>query len=363
MAENSQAVLLGKGVDKDGNVLEVKGERFYRGAQTGVADSIRAVLGAGLFRVPTYMQGEGRIAAVQDAQARGNVQLALQDPIWGHFGDSYAERLTILDEKGILGQKRQLYVVSLQNAALFSNDHQRIRNAVVNRELVDYALQLTQPEVDTFLEALRDANPTATFKQHDWVKNEGSPVYVFKGQNGFNEFNDASSKDGFLADMPAYVVVEKAEEARTVPSGRYAVSQQRGNKNLVVDFGGKKQLGKLMDAAEALGYTQFGSYHDGFTIENGGRLVVLDDHDGGLNGSDYLGSNGGSLGVAPEALVARQKIVGSVPQINLEKTVAQEAQQRMVPENNVRRLLTEDIGYNASKVDELMRRLSAYASK
>jgi hypothetical protein len=246
---------------------------------------------------------------------------------------------------------------------MFSNDFQRIRTAVVNKKLVNYALQLTQPEVDTFLEALRDSNPTATFKQHGWVKSEGSQVYVFKGNNSFNQFDDASSKEGFLADMPVYVVVQTAEEARTVPSGRYAISQQRGNKNLVVDLGGKKELGKVMDAAEALGYTQFGSYHDGFTTENGGRLVVLSDLGVGVGGGNLLLSNGGSLGVAPEALVARQKIVGPVPQINLEKTVAQEAERRMVPEDHVRKLLTEGIGYNASKVDELMRTLSAYASK
>src|SRR3989338_9913068 len=121
-------VLLRKGLDNEGKVLEVRGTPFYRTGTTGLADGIEAVQRLGLIQVPIYLLGEGRVAAGRDAQARGDIQLALQEPVWTQFHDGLAEVDTVDDQKGILGVKGQSYVAKFQNGGLFAKDHQRIRD-------------------------------------------------------------------------------------------------------------------------------------------------------------------------------------------------------------------------------------------
>ena len=180
MANN---VLLAKGLDKDGKVVEVRGTYFTKTGRTGVADSIQAVQQAGLVQVPSYMLGEGRIAAGRDAEAKGDVKLALEEPVWNQWHDTFAETDTIVDKKGILGGKGKLYVASFQHGGFFVHDHKRIKDSVQGKSgrrlTSQYSMPLDQKtEVDVFLDAVKN-NDTAVLVQKEWMK-EGS-LYLFNG--------------------------------------------------------------------------------------------------------------------------------------------------------------------------------------
>src|SRR3989338_5068334 len=198
-------ILLGKGLDKDGEGIEVRGTPFYRTGTTGLADGIDAIQRSGLIQVPIYLLGEGRVAAGRDAQDQGNIQLALQEPVWAQFHDGLAEVDTVVDKKGILGEKGESYVAKFQNGGLFAKDHQRIRDAVLGRNgkrLTDsYAMPLDQKEVNAFLDVVKSGDATA-LQQMGFL--QGGSVYVFKN---FGEFADASTRLDFLANLPGYVVL------------------------------------------------------------------------------------------------------------------------------------------------------------
>ncbi len=304
-------VLLGKGLDKDGNVLEVRGTSFYRTGTTGLADGIEAVQQAGLIQVPIYLLGEGRVAAGRDAEARGRIRLALQKTVWTQYHDGLAEVDTVVDKKGILGKKGELYAVKFQNGGLFANNHQRIRDAVLGtngKRLTDsYAMPLNRKEVNAFLDAVQSGDANA-LREMGFL--QGGSVYVFKN---FGEFADASGRADFLADMPGYVVLRTADEARFQGSGRETISAQRNNQDLAIDFGGVARAGAVLDVAEKLGWTQFGVYNDGDSTANSGRVVFLNNHERGVNGNNCLYGTGRSVGVTPKALEARAKIVAPLP--------------------------------------------------
>lgn len=300
-------VLLAKGLDKDGNVVEVRGKYFLKNGITGVADSIQAVQKAKLDQVPSYLIGEGRIAAGRDAEARGNVKLALEEPVWYQWHDTFAETDTIVDEKGILGKKGELYVVSFQNGGFFVHDHKRIKDSVQRKNGRKLTSQYTMPldqetEVDVLLDAAAGRD-TDVLWQNGWFKKEGS-LYLF---NGFEQFDDASSQADFLADMPRYAVLRTADSARKNNSGYQSIIVQRNNEDLAIAFGGKKKLGKMLDVANKLEWSLFGSQHDGYRHENSGRVVLVDLRDIGVYSCNDINNLGRSVGVASEALEARAR--------------------------------------------------------
>ncbi len=339
-------VLLSHGKDQTGQLVTITGTPFYRTGNTGVADSIQAVETAGLVRVPAYWIAEGRAVA------------PATDPVWAQWHDSYGERDTIVDQKGILGTKGQVYVVDFQNGGIFMGDHQRIRTAITNRQLLNNASPLNQKkDVNPFLDAVK-SNDTVALQQKGLVRK--GPVYVFKS---FEEFDDASSGENFLRDFPAYAVLRTAERARGNVSGYQSIGVQRGNEDLIIPLGGREQLGKMLDQAVSFKWTQFGSHHDGYTNNNSGRVVFVVNHSRGVYCNYDVYGNSRSLGVAPEALVARTKIVESVP---LEVVVKQEAAAkvvRMVPEDHVRRLLTEEVGFRDDKAGSLLETLARYQTE
>ena len=350
-------VLLGKGLDKDGNILEVRGTPFYRTGTTGLADGIDAVQRSGLIQVPIYLLGEGRVAAGRDAQAQGNIQLALQEPVWAQFHDGLAEVDTVVDKKGILGEKGQSYVAKFQNGGLFVNDHQRIRDAVLGRNgkrLTDSnAMPLDQKEVNAFLDVVKSGDANA-LQQMGFL--QGGSVYVFKN---FGAFADESARADFLANMPGYVVLRTSDEARLQGSGYRDISVQRRNQDLAIDFGGVARAGAVLDVAQELGWTQFGAHNDSYSAM-GGRVVYLSNLNNGVY--DRLNGYGRSVGVTPEALEGRAKIVAPLP---LEVKVAQEVprpDRRMVPEDYVRKLLTEHLGYTAERAEQHLGVLAQYKS-
>ena len=354
-------ILLGKGLDKEEKVLEVRGTLFYRTGKTGLADGIDAVQRSGLIQVPIYLLGEGRVAAGRDAQAQGNIQLALQEPVWAQFHDGLAEVDTVVDQKGILGVKGQSYVAKFQNGGLFAKDHQRIRDAVLGRNgkrLTDsYAMPLDQKEVNAFLDAVSSGDTNA-LQQMGFL--QGGSVYVFKN---FGEFADASARAEFLADLPGYVVLRTADESRVQGSGYKSISALRDNQDLAIDFGGVARVGAVLDVAQELGWTQFGAHNDGYSTANSGRVVLLNFHNCGVSGNYLLDSLGRSVGVTPEALESRAKFLAPLP---LEVKVAQEVARpdvKMVPEDHVRRLLTEHLGYTSERAGQHLGVLAQYKSQ
>ena len=339
--------LLAKGIDSEGSVIEVNAKPFYRTGSLGVADSVQTVEASGLVRVPSYMIVAGR------AVANSN------EPVWSNFSDSYGERLTLKDKKNILGNgKSRSYVVDIQNGGVFMGNHEKIRKAVQKNKLVKYAMPLDQKtEVNPLLEAIKTGD-VSILKEFGWTKSDS--VYVF---DTFEDFNDASSANDFLVNDPAYVVLRKANEARTETSGYRPISEQRNNQSLIIASSGRVPLGKMLDQAESFGWESFGSWHDGYENANSGRVVVLYNSGNGVSSSSNISGSGRSLGVAPEELAKREKIVGPVP---LEKVVEEAAPSedvRMIPESLVKRLLTDHLGYADATVDEHLEVLASYQSK
>src|SRR3989338_6451864 len=153
---------------------------------------------------------------------------------------------------------------------MFMGDYQRIRTAVKDGKLQNNAIPLDQEkDVNSFLDAVAH-NDTAALAQKGLVR-KGS-VYVFKS---FEEFDEASSRENFLQDFPAYVVLRTAKRARNNLSGYQPIDAQRGNEDLIVPLGGRKQVGKMLDQAASFTWTQFGSHHDGYTNNNCGRVVFV----------------------------------------------------------------------------------------
>ena len=339
--------LLQKGVDSEGNIVEVRAKPFYREGRFGVADSVQAVEDSGLVRVPSYMIVAGRASADKT------------EPVWAKFSDSYGERLTVKDKRGILGTKGQVYVIGIQNGGVFMGNHEKIRRAVKKNLLKNYAMPLEpRSEVNPLLDAIKDSNPLKALKELGWTKSDS--VYVF---NNFGDFDDASQADNFLVENPAYIVVRRADEAKTEPFGYKAMAEQKNNQSLIIASGGRKPLIRMLDQATSFGWNQFGSWHDGYKNINSGRVVVLYNDNRGIYSDNYINDLGRSLGVAPEELAKRAKIVGPAP---LEKLVEKETPSddvRMIPESLVRRLLTDHLGYNEARTEEHLRILSLYQGK
>ena len=72
---------------------------------------------------------------------------------------------------------------------------------------------------------------------------------------------------------------------------------------------------------------------------------------------------GRPVGVATEALVARATIVESVPLEVVVKLEAAAQEVRMVPEDHVRKLLTEEVGLRDDRVGSLLEKLAMYQTK
>lgn len=349
-------VLLAKGLDKDDKIVEVRGTPFYRTGATGVGDSIQALQEAHLIHVPAYLFGEGRVAAAREAEAKGNVQLALQESVWSTWHDASGETDTFLDKEGILGQKGQLYVASFQNGGLFVHNPNRIQNSVLKQDghrLTQWnSISLDPNEVNAVLDAVNQKD-TVALRQMGVL--HGGSKYVF---NGFGEFAEASAREDFLQDLPGYVVVRAADEARKNSSGYQSITAQRSNEDLAIVFGGMQRLGVVLDVAQKVGWKQFGSHHDGYLHPNSGRVVIVSTHNYGVDSLNLVYDLGRPVGVAPEALAVRAKIVRPLEVTVKLESAAEEA--RMVSEDHVRRLLTEHLGYTVERATQHLNVLNSY---
>lgn len=292
----SENYIFERGVDAEGTVIEVTGTPFYRKGTTGFADSVTAVQGEKLQGAPTYLF----------AGARANADRT--SPLWSKWHDTNSEVDTVLDEKGILGEAGKLYVVDFQRGGIFVNDPSRVREAVTQGKLQSGAMALKQEEVNELLSYIAKGDVKALV-QKGWLQGPEGSNFAYRS---VGEFIEASNVDGFLRNTPGYVVVTPADEARAESSGYKAISEMLHNPRLQIRSGGKAALKAMLEKAQSFGWTKFGSHTDGFSNTNSGRAVVLDDGDNGVNG-DSLYIGGRSVGVAPEALEARARIVGPVP--------------------------------------------------
>lgn len=270
------------------------GKPIYRTGNTGLADSIKEVLDAGLMHAPTY-----RLVA-------GRAFVGKEDEAWSEYHDSCAERITALDEKGIMGEKGTVYALDIQNGGLFVWNPKRIREAVEGGKLVNYALKLEQDEVNAVLDAMK-RNDTEALKQIVHGRN-----VEFAGD--YNGFLEASASPDFLQGMDTtYLVIRPATEAQKIYSGKRDIGEQRENADIIIASGGKAAANNMLDQAESFGWSQFGAWNDGYKNHNTGRVVVLNNVDYGVYVNRGMGSLGRPVGVAPEALDAFYKQKGVDP--------------------------------------------------
>ena len=275
-----------KGAELGGAVL--RGKPIYRTGNTGLADSIKEVLDAGLILAPTYSLVAGREFAGKEDEA------------WSQYHDTNAERITALDEKGIRGAKGTVYALDIQNGGLFVWDPQRIREAVEGGNLVNNALQLEQDEVNAVLDAMKK-NDTEALKQ---IVHGGNVAFA----GDYDGFLEASASPDFIQGMDTtYLVIRPATEARELYSGRTDISTQRKNPDIIIASGGKAATEKMLDQAEGFKWSQFGAWHDGYNNNNTGRVVCLSGDDTGVDAYGHVYSVGRPVGVAPEALDAFYK--------------------------------------------------------
>ncbi|MFH1211492.1 MAG: hypothetical protein V1659_01020 [Candidatus Woesearchaeota archaeon] len=264
---------------------ELFGKQFYMTGSTGLADSIKALLDEGLVHVPTY----GLVA--------GRAFVGKEDEAWSLYHDSRAERITALDEKGIMGAKGTVYALDIQNGGLFVWNPQRIKTAVEGGNLVNYALQLEQEEVNAVLDAIKKQD-TLALKQ---LVHGGNVAFAGK----YDGFLEASASPDFLQGMDTtYLVIRPATEARKLISDRQNIDAQRENPDIIIALGGKTPAGRMLDKAEGFEWNKFGAWHDGYNNNNTGRVVCLGSDDDGVVGLRNLNYYGRPVGVAPEALDA-----------------------------------------------------------
>jgi hypothetical protein len=273
---------------------ELSASRFYRRGNTGVADSVQAVQDAGLLQVPSY------------AYIKGRSFVGLDAPVWSNFQDSLGERLTLNANKTYEGVPRGDWVVDVQGGGLFMPRHEIIKSAVEGNALVNGAIRIPQEDKDLLLGERQ-------VYRWDGEKLETVPVDYFF--TSFAEFDDVSGIPEFqkaLTDLNAvYVVLRPASEARENPSEYRSIGKQLQNSDLIIPSGGRARLSRiLMEASDEegkqvprFGWTQFGSWHDGYKNQDTGHGGVLGYYVyGNVDYGSDLNDDGGSGGVAPEAL-------------------------------------------------------------
>ncbi len=305
---------------------ELRGKPIYREGPTGLADSIEDIITSGLIHVPTFRLIGGRARVGKDEE------------VWSKSHYSNAERITAYDEKGIMGAKGTVYALDIQNGGLFVWNPERIRKAVKGGKLVDGALQLSQEEVNTVLDAIKRKD-YAGLKQI--VHGRG---VVFAGD--YDGFLEVSAPPILYRGIDnTYVVVRRAEGARLGCSGMDSIDDQRSNPDLIIASGGTRYLNDMLCQASSFGWILFGSWHDGYKNNNTGRVVFLGSGDGGVGGDFDLDSyDGRSVGVAPEALNAFYRLgdVNSLFFVVNEAMKKGELLKRDVVEFYMHRLLKEE---------------------
>jgi len=272
----------------------LRGAPFLRTGALGVADSGAAVQEAKLFQAPTYFIANGRKFADKDKKEP-------TDPVWVEWHNGLGERLTLQAEKGYSGIPNGLQIVDIQGAGLFMPRPEEIRAVIEgkdpSRKLKNYAYPIIQAEKDLLL---------GEKQAYRWDGTELKvvPVTFFPSYEAFAEEAKTPEFKRSLKDMKAvYAVVRSVEEARKNPSGYRPIKEQLTNPDLAIPLGGEDQVKAIFLDSE--GNEQIGSHHDGYKNIDSGRVALLGGRSGGVGCGSILYGSGRSVGVAPEALVAR----------------------------------------------------------
>jgi hypothetical protein len=276
---------------------KLKGARIYDSdSNEGVANSIMTLQKEGLVQVPTYILIKGRIISNKESAT------------WQNWLDSHAERDVINTGKSYnlktFGIKSGAYVVDIQNGGLFVNRPEIILDAVNNRNgynLKEGAVNITKDMKNTlFGEGM----------VYSWNAGKIEPVKPdFMGT--YDSFLEASANPEFLnfkekeGRWPIYVVLRPVKDAKQAQTEYNPIDSQFENPDLIIPMGGKAQTAQLLNHAKNdFKWSDFGSWNDGYTSADRGRQVVADSDNLGIDSANYLDLDGGSVGVAPEALRA-----------------------------------------------------------
>ncbi|MFT7616200.1 MAG: hypothetical protein ACI8Y7_001029, partial [Candidatus Woesearchaeota archaeon] len=279
---------------------------FFRKSNLGVVESIEAVHNNNLVQVPAYALINGRSVVDANTIGKNGVEIfeKVTEPGWNSWHDSLGERLTLRADRSYPGIKQGLYVVDLIGAGLFMSRPTELRNAIRQESLKNGAYPVSIKEKELLFgdqEAYR----------FDGTTIQTVPVRVFTSYKSFLEESVSSTFQEKLSDLSAvYAVVRPAGDAQKNPSGYQTIEAQLENPDLIIPAGGKSAVeNMLMSANNArFGWKNFGSYHDGYSNEDSGRVVIVDSDYGGVNCGDDVGCDSKSLGVAPEALAIAKKI-------------------------------------------------------
>ncbi len=279
-------IFLGRKIVQVTDGLEIEsrlfGQEFYVESRTGLPDAVQKVQEAGLVQVPTYTLIGARGSAPKE------------DPLWSKWHDTLGERLT-------LEQDGNLYVVDLQGAGLFMPCPNDVKSAIDEDRLVNGAMSISAEKKQMLL------------NRHQAYRWNGSELEIVSVQffSSYADFLTASKTPAFqnaLENMTAvYAVVRSANDAQRNPSEYRSLDSQKDNPDLVIPAGGVDRLKGMLDRAQSFEYAKMGSYHDGYSNQDLGRVVFLNLGNGGVNceGSLNYANLGRSVGVAPEALKAR----------------------------------------------------------
>jgi hypothetical protein len=267
---------------------ELRGARFGKSGATGVADSVQAVQEANLLQVPPYAIVAGRAIA------------AREEPTWKTFVDTLGERLTLEVRAGQYdGIDAGLYVVDLIGAGLFMPRHDVIRAAVKGNELNKGAIQIKSKDKNLLL------GEKHAYRWDGREVKKGVPVQFFGSYEAFLEASTGADFKQGLQDMTAiYAVLRPVAEAQKNPSGYRNIDVQLNNPDGIIPSGGKAPWQKMLGQMTSFEWNGVGSHHDGYSNVDTGRPVVLNGGYG-IRCHNSLDDDGGSVGVAPEALKAR----------------------------------------------------------
>ncbi|MFH1174800.1 MAG: hypothetical protein V1725_06715 [archaeon] len=250
-------------------VKDVQGQEFYA---NNIPDALEAALKAAA--------GGGYVASFPQLVHARLITENGSDPIWQKWW-------TANGSENVGKTKQGKPVVLTINGQLPSPD--RIRQAL-REGLIGGRMQHTDEE---FQYMLTDPNvPELSYKE------------VKEGKN-----------------LPIlYRVVTDFNEEAKLPSGYEPIDRWRGNQRFIIRAGGEEKANQILDrSAQVYNTKKYGNwtfFKDANPDKPQGLVPVLGDGgDYGFDGS-FLGSNVRFGGVAPEALVAREKFAPTLEQIS-----------------------------------------------
>ncbi|MBI4447459.1 hypothetical protein HY643_00615, partial [Candidatus Woesearchaeota archaeon] len=246
------------------------GKTFYsnkrdsEGRGVGVADAFRRAL--------DYAGKDGFVASMPELIA-AKCFVGKDHEFWNNWHTTLSEEDIGIDKKGLFGRKGEPVLVVVHGGGILTPD--RIEKAYAEG-LVDGSAKYTKKEFDNLLEGRLPNGET--------IK-----IYILE-----------DLKKGSSIVEHQFGVVITYEVAQATEPDWHKKKEFLSNPLVIARNGGLENLKKYFDKAKYLDGT-VGNFHP-FKGRNPnqaqGRLLFLDDSGLNLYGSDYLGSDGRSVGVS-----------------------------------------------------------------